>query len=81
MAGRGSRKTTFDKLQRERARREKQAAKRARRQGGVDRSSPTSLRPLEPTATKIDSDVNVLVLVHPKNLSPASRCASDQFAL
>jgi hypothetical protein len=48
MAGRGSRKTTFDKLQRERARREKQAAKRARRQGGVDRSSDATLRPLEP---------------------------------
>jgi hypothetical protein len=49
MAGRGSRKTTFDKLQRERARREKQAAKRARRQGGVDRSSDATLRPLEPS--------------------------------
>jgi len=39
------------------------------------------LRPLEPTATKIDPDVNVLVLVHPKNLSPATQFAIDQFAL
>jgi gliding motility-associatede transport system auxiliary component len=39
------------------------------------------VRPLEPTATKIDPDVNVLVLVHPKNLSPATQFAIDQFAL
>ncbi|MGO9803995.1 MAG: GldG family protein [Steroidobacteraceae bacterium] len=39
------------------------------------------VRPLEPTATKIDADVNVLVLVHPKNLSPATQFAIDQFAL
>jgi hypothetical protein len=56
MAGRGSRKTTFDKLQRERARREKQAAKRARRQGGVDRSSDATLRPLEPNEPGLATD-------------------------
>lgn len=56
MAGRGSRKTTFDKLQRERARREKQAAKRARRQGGVDRSSDATLRPLEPNEPGLVTD-------------------------
>jgi ABC-type uncharacterized transport system involved in gliding motility auxiliary subunit len=39
------------------------------------------IRPLEPTATKIDDDVNVLVLVHPKNLSPALQFAIDQYAL
>ncbi|HUJ52891.1 MAG TPA: Gldg family protein [Steroidobacteraceae bacterium] len=39
------------------------------------------LRPLEPSATHIDPDVNVLVLVHPKNLSPATQFAIDQFAL
>jgi ABC-type uncharacterized transport system involved in gliding motility auxiliary subunit len=39
------------------------------------------IRPLEPTATKIDPDVNVLVLVHPKNLSPALQFAIDQYAL
>jgi ABC-type uncharacterized transport system involved in gliding motility auxiliary subunit len=39
------------------------------------------VRPLAPTATKIDPDVNVLVLVHPKNLSPATEFAIDQFAL
>jgi len=39
------------------------------------------VRPLEPTATRIDPDVNVLVLVHPKNLSPATQFAIDQFAL
>jgi gliding motility-associatede transport system auxiliary component len=39
------------------------------------------IRPLEPTATKIDPDVNVLVLVHPKSLSPATQFAIDQYAL
>jgi len=39
------------------------------------------LRPLEPTATRIDPDTNVLVLIHPKNLSPATQFAIDQFAL
>jgi ABC-type uncharacterized transport system involved in gliding motility auxiliary subunit len=39
------------------------------------------LRPLPSTATKIDPDVNVLVLVHPKNLSPATQFAIDQYAL
>ena len=39
------------------------------------------VRPLEPTATKIDPDVNVLVLVHPKNLAPATQFAIDQYAL
>jgi ABC-type uncharacterized transport system involved in gliding motility auxiliary subunit len=39
------------------------------------------VRPLAPTAAKIDSDVSVLVLVHPKNLSPATQFAIDQFAL
>src|SRR5437660_1075328 len=39
------------------------------------------LRPLEPAATRIEPDVNVLVLVHPKNLSPATQFAVDQYAL
>ena len=39
------------------------------------------VRPLEPNATKIDADVSVLVLVHPKNLTPATQFAIDQFAL
>ncbi|HEY2202460.1 MAG TPA: Gldg family protein, partial [Solirubrobacteraceae bacterium] len=39
------------------------------------------IRPLEATAAKIDPDVNVLVLVHPKNLSPATQFAIDQYAL
>jgi ABC-type uncharacterized transport system involved in gliding motility auxiliary subunit len=39
------------------------------------------LKPLQPTATRIDPDVNVLVLVHPKELSPATQFAIDQFAL
>jgi len=39
------------------------------------------VRPLEVSATKIDSDVSVLVLVHPKNLTPAMQFAIDQFAL
>jgi ABC-type uncharacterized transport system involved in gliding motility auxiliary subunit len=39
------------------------------------------VRPLEPTATSIAPDVRVLVLVDPKNLSPATQFAIDQFAL
>ena len=39
------------------------------------------LRPLEPNVARIDPDTNVLVLVHPKNLSPATQFAIDQFAL
>jgi ABC-type uncharacterized transport system involved in gliding motility auxiliary subunit len=39
------------------------------------------LRPLEPSAARIDPDTNVLVLVHPKNLPPAMQFAIDQFAL
>jgi ABC-type uncharacterized transport system involved in gliding motility auxiliary subunit len=39
------------------------------------------LRPLAAAATKIDADVSVLVLVHPKNLTPATQFAIDQYAL
>jgi len=39
------------------------------------------VRPLDPSATRIDPDTNVLVLVHPKELSPATQFAIDQFAL
>jgi ABC-type uncharacterized transport system involved in gliding motility auxiliary subunit len=39
------------------------------------------VRPLAPTATRIDPDTNVLVLVHPKNLSPPTEFAIDQYAL
>lgn len=39
------------------------------------------VRTIEPSANKIDPDVSVLVLVHPKNLSPATRFAIDQYAL
>jgi len=39
------------------------------------------VRPLEPNATRIDPDTNVLVLVHPKNLAPATEFAIDQYAL
>jgi len=39
------------------------------------------LRPLERNATRIDPEVNVLVLVHPKELSPATQFAIDQYAL
>lgn len=40
-----------------------------------------TVRPLDTTVTKIDPDVSVLVLVHPKHLSPATQYAIDQFAL
>ena len=39
------------------------------------------VRPLEPNATKIEPDVSVLVLVHPKNLTPAAQFAIDQYGL
>ena len=39
------------------------------------------LRPLQPNATSIGPDVRVLVLVDPKNLSPATQFAIDQYAL
>jgi ABC-type uncharacterized transport system involved in gliding motility auxiliary subunit len=40
-----------------------------------------SVRTLEPTLTAIDDDVDVLVLVHPKDLPPAALYAIDQFAM
>ena len=40
-----------------------------------------TLRPLEPTLTAVDPEVNVLVLVHPKNLPAPALYAIDQFAL
>jgi ABC-type uncharacterized transport system involved in gliding motility auxiliary subunit len=39
------------------------------------------VRAVEPAAAKIDADISVLVVVHPKNLSPAMQFAIDQFAL
>jgi ABC-type uncharacterized transport system involved in gliding motility auxiliary subunit len=39
------------------------------------------VRTLPPSATRIDPDVNVLVMVHPKGLSPVTQFAIDQFAL
>jgi ABC-type uncharacterized transport system involved in gliding motility auxiliary subunit len=39
------------------------------------------LRNVEPGAAKIDADITLLVIVHPKNLSPAMQFAIDQFAL
>jgi ABC-type uncharacterized transport system involved in gliding motility auxiliary subunit len=39
------------------------------------------IREVEATTTKIDSDVNTLVIVHPKGLSPATQWAIDQYAL
>src|SRR3569833_634995 len=40
-----------------------------------------NLKPIPTTATSIDADVDVLVLVHPKGLSPATQFASDQYAM
>jgi ABC-type uncharacterized transport system involved in gliding motility auxiliary subunit len=39
------------------------------------------VRPVQATAAKIDQDISVLVVVHPKNLAPALQFAIDQFAL
>jgi ABC-type uncharacterized transport system involved in gliding motility auxiliary subunit len=40
-----------------------------------------TVRPVSMQATSIDKDVDLLVVVHPKNLSPATQFAIDQFAL
>jgi ABC-type uncharacterized transport system involved in gliding motility auxiliary subunit len=40
-----------------------------------------TVRNVEPTLTKIDDDVDVLVVAHPKNLPPPALFAIDQFAL
>lgn len=40
-----------------------------------------TVRTLEPSLTAIDADIDVLVLVHPKNLAPAALYAIDQYAL
>ncbi len=40
-----------------------------------------AVRTIDPSVTSIDADVDVLVLVHPKNLSPAALYAIDQFAM
>jgi ABC-type uncharacterized transport system involved in gliding motility auxiliary subunit len=40
-----------------------------------------TLRSLSPSLTQIEPDVDVLVLVHPKNLPPAALYAIDQYAL
>ena len=39
------------------------------------------LRQVDANAPKIDQDVNALVVVHPKGLSPATQWAIDQYAL
>jgi ABC-type uncharacterized transport system involved in gliding motility auxiliary subunit len=39
------------------------------------------LRPVEAGSGKIDPDLTLLVIVHPKNLSPAMQFAIDQYAL
>jgi ABC-type uncharacterized transport system involved in gliding motility auxiliary subunit len=39
------------------------------------------LRPVEAASGKIDPDISLLVIVHPKGLSPAMQFAIDQFAL
>jgi len=40
-----------------------------------------TMRPLEETLTKVDADIDVLVLVHPKDLAPAALYAIDQYAM
>jgi ABC-type uncharacterized transport system involved in gliding motility auxiliary subunit len=39
------------------------------------------VRTLEPSLTAVDADVDVLVLVHPKDLPPAALYAIDQYAM
>jgi ABC-type uncharacterized transport system involved in gliding motility auxiliary subunit len=40
-----------------------------------------TIRAIDPAAAKIDADIDVLVLVHPKNLPPATLFAIDQYVL
>jgi ABC-type uncharacterized transport system involved in gliding motility auxiliary subunit len=40
-----------------------------------------TVRAIDPAAAKIDADVDVLVIVHPKHLAPATLFAIDQFVL
>ena len=40
-----------------------------------------NVKPVPMTATSIDNDVDVLVVVHPKALTPATQFAIDQYAL
>ena len=40
-----------------------------------------TVRAIDPSVTSIDADVDVLVLVHPKDLPPAALYAIDQFAM
>jgi ABC-type uncharacterized transport system involved in gliding motility auxiliary subunit len=40
-----------------------------------------TIRALDPSLTQVDADIDVLVLVHPKNLSPAALYAIDQYAM
>src|SRR5262249_23987918 len=39
------------------------------------------LRTIDPASGKIDPDVNLLVVAHPKNLTPPMQFAIDQYAL
>jgi len=39
------------------------------------------VRPVDAAAGKVDSDLSVLVIAHPKNLTPAMQFAIDQYAL
>jgi len=40
-----------------------------------------TVRTLEPSLTRIDADIDVLVIAHPKNLAPAALYAIDQYAM
>ena len=40
-----------------------------------------NVRTIDPAASKIDADIDVLVLVHPKHLAPATLFAIDQYVL
>jgi ABC-type uncharacterized transport system involved in gliding motility auxiliary subunit len=40
-----------------------------------------TVRSLDPSLTQVDADIDVLVLVHPKELPPAALYAIDQYAL
>jgi len=61
MAGRSNGRVTFEKLQRERARQERQAEKRARRQGKVEDEAPKHEAQADRPKTQEEIDMETIM--------------------
>ena len=61
MAGRSNGRVTFEKLQRERARQERQAEKRAKRQGKVIEEAPKPVSSLDRPKTQEEIDMETIM--------------------